>query len=574
MHSSSKNHPLSSPSENLAEKKRPKWKRLLLILGGCFVLLVAMAIYSLFGPDPPIRISKETTYITEPIGADGMVDYFAAIRQTQKEGVTPENNAAVLLWQAIGPWMIDLKDRPAFFKELGIPVLPEKGEYLTRISEGEDAKLGAEWLQSILPKKEGAEDLDVLDEEFAEPEVDYEDIVYKAQACPWKSVQIPPLAEWLKKNEKPIDLIFEASLRPKLDPIFLRPPKNESLLGILLPTISICPEAQNALMIRAMNHIAENRIDAAISDAIACHRLARLVAQGVTLVEQTTAVHMDEDAFNLEMAILETHPNLKQLQTMRNHLATLKPCMNVSRSLDRWERLMMLSLFAHLKRHGTIEFDDVFDGNSNVLLFGLRATTDWNIPLEMANDWCKKMLSAVNEKSSEDRQAAIQEIVEQLEGLNDEIKEEQSSFQNRLNRTFRSELIGKIYCAQLLSSFSYATETSNRVNTQLALARTAIEIEIYYAKHREYPKLLVDLDMENVKTVPKDIYTEKPFLYERRGKGFLLYSIGQNLVDDNGTAEANDILKGEYVEENLSFGEYSDIVIRLPLPPLKLPSKN
>ena len=48
-------------------------------------------------------ISKETTYITEPLRKDGYPDYVAAMNQRLSQGVTPENNAAVPFWKAMGP---------------------------------------------------------------------------------------------------------------------------------------------------------------------------------------------------------------------------------------------------------------------------------------------------------------------------------------------------------------------------------------------------------------------------------------------------------------------------------------
>ena len=43
--------------------------------------------------------------------------------------MTPENNAAVPFWQAVGPKSIPAELRPQFFKLLGIKELPEKGAY-------------------------------------------------------------------------------------------------------------------------------------------------------------------------------------------------------------------------------------------------------------------------------------------------------------------------------------------------------------------------------------------------------------------------------------------------------------
>jgi hypothetical protein len=84
---------------------------------------------------PRIIISKETTYILEPLRPDGYVDCIAGINQWCSAGVTPENNAAVPLLRAVGPKSIAIATRKRFFQLLGIPDLPEEGPYLVAIED-------------------------------------------------------------------------------------------------------------------------------------------------------------------------------------------------------------------------------------------------------------------------------------------------------------------------------------------------------------------------------------------------------------------------------------------------------
>ena len=86
-------------------------------------------------PRPKITISKETTYIIRPLREDGSVDYVAAINERCSKGVTPENNAAIPFWRAVGPKEIKKGIRKRYFELLGIPELPEKGEYLISIAD-------------------------------------------------------------------------------------------------------------------------------------------------------------------------------------------------------------------------------------------------------------------------------------------------------------------------------------------------------------------------------------------------------------------------------------------------------
>src|SRR6188768_2819914 len=94
----------SSPATTDAPFTPPRKKPgILWWIGGCFLLLFCLFLYQLFGPNPPIVVSKQTTYITEPLTENGLPDYEAYYRDEFRKGVTPENNAAVLLFQVFGP---------------------------------------------------------------------------------------------------------------------------------------------------------------------------------------------------------------------------------------------------------------------------------------------------------------------------------------------------------------------------------------------------------------------------------------------------------------------------------------
>jgi hypothetical protein len=74
-------------------------------------------------------VGKETTYVTGPLNKDGFIDYEAALNERLRQGVTPENNANVLLFKAFGPHPDGSKIPDEFFKWMKIPAPPEKGDY-------------------------------------------------------------------------------------------------------------------------------------------------------------------------------------------------------------------------------------------------------------------------------------------------------------------------------------------------------------------------------------------------------------------------------------------------------------
>lgn len=73
--------------------------------------------------------------------------------------------------------------------------------------------------------------------------------------------------------------------------------------------------------------------------------------------------------------------------------------------------------------------------------------------------------------------------------------------------------------------------------TQLNLAYTALLLERWRLRHGHYPATLTPLAQELGVTPPHDLIDGQPLRYRPLGDdGYLLYSIGENQVDDGGKA--------------------------------------
>ena len=75
------------------------------------------------------------------------------------------------------------------------------------------------------------------------------------------------------------------------------------------------------------------------------------------------------------------------------------------------------------------------------------------------------------------------------------------------------------------------TREQNRL-TQIALALAA-----YKADHKEYPGSLSLLAPDYIKSVPNDVFSDKPPLYSPTPSGYTLYSVGPNMTDDGGKSQ-------------------------------------
>jgi hypothetical protein len=93
------------------------------------VVPAALLVYALWPARYTYTVSPETTYVTEPLDAHGFVDYQAAVNDRLAKGVTPETNANVLIFQALGAHPEGGTLPPEYFRRLGAPQPPEAGEY-------------------------------------------------------------------------------------------------------------------------------------------------------------------------------------------------------------------------------------------------------------------------------------------------------------------------------------------------------------------------------------------------------------------------------------------------------------
>ncbi len=239
----------------------------------CLILIVGATVIA-WKDKPSFAVGKDTTRITEPVDAEGYIDYPAALNKKLREGVTPENNANVLLLQAYGPRPEGAPLSAEYYEALGMAPLPESGDYLIKLGTyaKDHLKLETDALTRL------------------------QDQLTEAGTRPWDPATFPEIATWLQENEKPLALVIEASNRPEYyNPLF--PPvgtKGRSTLSsCLLPTVQNAREVVQALTARAMQRLQAGQTDAAWNDLLTCHRLARHVGGGGVLIEALVGYAME-----------------------------------------------------------------------------------------------------------------------------------------------------------------------------------------------------------------------------------------------------------------------------------------
>jgi hypothetical protein len=494
-------------------------------------------------PRLKITVSKETTYITEPLRPDGYVDYVAAINGRLSKGVTPENNAAVPLWKAVGPNEIEKDCRNKYFQTLGIAPLPEKGNYFVELDKYVEEQ----------NQRKHPEDAWKYSDEF-EANWGRLDLAMKQ---PWSDEEYPTLAEWLMTNEGPLTLAVEASRRPRYyEPAVVG--AAEGPMGTLLQALEPGRLGLHthfgrsmdrriglarALVARAMLRIGEGKVDGAWEDLLACHRLARLVGQGPTLIDALLAMSMDGMACFGDQAFLH-HANLNAsgLAKMQDELARLAPMPRIADKVDLGERFMFLDAASATARDGLScirKLMGAWDSESNLnLLLDIlgHMVIDWDVVLRLGNAHYEQVNAAYRRATWSERKRTLATLDDDMRKTAESARDfgslVQSIFDNP--RISISERFGHAFVFLFGWYSSGCNDIECRAIIRFELDQLAFVLAAYRAEHHSYPARLADLTPKFTAKLPKDPFADGDLHYKREGSGYLLYSVGPNAKDDGG----------------------------------------
>jgi hypothetical protein len=534
-------------------------------------IVAAAILWGLLGPDKPIRVSRETTFLTEPLAADGLPDYRAAMLAAIGPAPKPEDNAAAEHLQVMWPLSFEEADLPMVCKALGIPnVAP------------------ADLLQS--PSR------------WAEKKVKSEDFS-ASQTRPWTAAEFPELDAWLVAYEAAIDRLVAASDRPQYwlpDPSLLGSKDGESLLtsGVALPRERF---VASALCCRGMWHAGAGRHAAAWRDIRAVYRFSRLISGPsrvkqslVTVCQAGSASTAADAALTCGLLALPDLPE-EVLLEIRRDLDALGPLPNLADALSG-ERLGTIDWLVWLNRlpggraarRHALDFPTIQDKGSDgeperswrswfQLMWwrlytleqaAVSTSLDWNQVLGRANAYFDALDAAVRLPTHAAQVAAF-EGLEQEYGLGprSEWSKAGTVFQGLISRNRRDKVLGDL----MLGLSSPLPSSLARLQASFDLARTAAALAAWKADHTggndPYPETLDALVPRYLSAVPHDPFIEKPFRYERRGEGYVLASVDKNRVYDGGNSRDGWLVGAEWQATKQEIdGTKTDLVVRMPVP--------
>ncbi len=494
----------------------------------CGILLVGFSFSTIFAADPLITVSKETTYVTEPVNEDGFVDLVTAINAIMSEGVTTETNAAALIFPALGPKPDGTQMSKRFFEELGVPYPAEEGNYFQTLPA---------YLRGKKPAN-SPEERDQLNE--------VQDNQGIAAERPWTRDEFPEIAAWVDAQEEPLKQILEGIQREHYYcPINTEAEKGttgQMLIATLLPHIQTNRSITRVLACRAMLRASEGKTEEAWHDLMASYRFGRHASHDPFLISRLVGIAMESITNQAMVRFLEaTNPDETLCQKYAADLETLPERSPMYQSIDLGERLMFLDIVAMLAyQQGNEDFavGDVVPEFENVVKKGSKINADWDLVLKNANQWYDRMVDAIKDKTYKEQLEAYQDIDDELV----KIAKKRSAFSQVLiglaiaakDKTATTNFISNTLVALILPAANQAAKAELRIQQRDENLKLTLALLAYRAREGEYPTELDALTPNDIKSLPQDLYTEESLTYSKTENGFLLYSFGENLEDDGG----------------------------------------
>jgi len=446
-------------------------------------VLMILHVYFRLGPHQ-ITISKETTHILGPVNDDGTIDYIAYMNAEHSKGVTKENNAVIPLLEIFGPTSLPKDYGAKICEMLGIDVPTEEDKQFTTLDD------------------------------FGGEETETNDKLQKAVKDPWVTEQYPVVAQWLKVNRHALDATIIAVRRTGYYLPTVAPDDAEYPVATMsIPSVQAYLTMSRALCARAMLKLNSGDTAGAWMDLITARRLARHVSHGYSLVEGLVALAIEEVACQATNATAGSGKLTKtQARAFLANLQRLSPLRDIADMIDQAERFLML--------------DSLLKTANKTKLPG------WDKVLINANTHYDSLVGAFRQDTFKARTEAMDDHCRRCEEFH-QATHTRSSITSLWRRfSDPAGTAGNALITLLMPAIGRSMVLRDRATARGELSLVAMALAVYKAEKKAYPDKLSQLSPGYLKKVPDDLFIDKPFFYKRTGKGYLLYSVGENMKYD------------------------------------------
>lgn len=453
-----------------------------------------------------IPVSRETTYLTEPLLPDGRVNYALAIAQQRKKEISPENNAAIPFLQATWPCDVQPNQWGPLCRELKIQIPHQDGLRMPYHPACE--RPFRAWLAAQAD----------LDEAGVYPgSIQIRHLLLAASGTPWDEAQFPPLAAWLEEQTPHLDRLHEIQGKSRCYfPAILPSHYVEAeLTAMRFPMDQYLRSAAEALSIRAMHRLGLHQPEIAWRDVEAIYALSALRPAQPSLIELNSTYMVREQANAVTHALVTSGEcDGALLAQIERRLIENEPLDQVKAAVSHYERIVVLDALIR----GTTR---QADASVNI------PSLDPSKMTRRLNENFDRIATILEQPDSTLRRAGLKQLASELSADADH------SLLGNLVGTVQLAAAGERAADDATSVFLPSVlqmcATEARVNVGQQLLSVAVRLEQHRQQTGGYPEnLTAAFDPQLV----RDPFADGPLQYRRFPDGYLLYTLFENRVDD------------------------------------------
>jgi tetratricopeptide (TPR) repeat protein len=485
--------------------------------------------------------SQEFKLVMRFGNGEPMADCVGAFNERSSRGVTPQNNAVVPLYEALGPVEVYWSPNDEFYRMLGMKRPPVQGEYLMRLC----------WTDRQIdfsdPRSGSWNHAAEVWSEFPE-----------ALRRPWTKAEFPRLARCLAANRAPLAKIIEASRRPRFYSPVSESFRDLPALSILLPEFIVFRELDHLLTAQATLYLGEGKVDKAWEVTLALFRWSRLLAQSPSTVNHLVGALFHYDACMLTASISHYGGlDRKRLDQLQEELRRVPPFPSFADAVRYETRYIYTDIVQRTARLGPLGLrratsaicglsgepariigSDATDPNRTAWLFN--ESVDWDEVNRLGLLRIEQAARIFEQPTRKQRNPACDDMVGSLH------RSEQSLTRSLpfmvlgiIPRDLDSSSVAECLVLLAIPGIQPLCNVEDRIDADMSLARISLSLAAYRADHAAYPEQLAQLVPQYLSEVPKDLFTGGDLHYVRYGKGYRLYSVGPNQKDDGGRGQSD-----------------------------------
>ncbi|MEI8369645.1 MAG: hypothetical protein WCJ31_14510 [Planctomycetia bacterium] len=468
------------------------------LVGGIF-----MAVENLWAlrPPPALELSPSTTWITEPLAADGLPDYFQAVMDLEPRGIPPEINAAAAVWE----------------------VIPSETSSENAIDHSQahlsaaDQRPESERLVMPPPPPDGMDAAEAGR------------ILGDCSRTPWHTADHPWLARWLEENQAALDTLAAGARREGWCPPRCLPPDTPPterfgpiplLICQMLPVEGALDRFSSALLARSMLRLGEGDIPGAWHDLDSLLRYGDKICDtpGPLICRRVATSLILRTCLALQPLILEGHPDDTLLAEMQRSLRSAVDWAPLASSVDTFDRLAVLDAVTVLLANpsGTLS-----PAPWQKALYAI-LKADQNVVLRAANQLFDAMVVAAGQPTRETRRQAWQAIKDEIHDRMNATLQGRAWFQPYYEPM--SEALSKRTVSPLIPNVEIISDAGDRARAALVLVDCAAAHERYRLATGQPPATLADLVPTFLPAIPVDPLTDAPLGYRIENGRWTLWS--------------------------------------------------